>query len=234
MKFIDSGDYKAAYLLLDGLNYKDSDDKLASIKPQCNEILLLEAQVGSHIYFGSYEQDNIATNGKEDIEWLVLAREDNKILVISAKILDCQQYNTQLTHTTWEMCSLRKWLNDTFLRDAFSADEQAQIQSTDVTADINPIYNTNPGNDTTDKVFLLSIVEAEKYFSSASARQCELTEYVNKKNKGNSRAWWLRSPGFNTNYAAYANYDGLFCYSGLSIRTNSVGVRPSMWINLDS
>ena len=234
MKLIDSGDYEAACLLLDGLNYKDSDDKLASIKPQRNEILLQKAHVGSHIYFGSYEQDNIGANGKEDIKWLVLERDDNKILVISDKALDCQQYNTSLTSITWEMCSLRKWLNDGFLNDAFNAEEQAQIQNTDVTADINPIYNTNPGNDTTDKVFLLSIVEAEKYFSSASARQCEPTEYVIASDVSDNKGscWlWLRSPGKHQDKAAIVRMDGTIDFIGY-YDYNSAYVRPAMWIEI--
>lgn len=225
MKLIDSGDYEAAYLLLDGLNYKDSDDKLASVRHQYNEIMLRKAQIGSHVYFGSYEQDNIAANGKEDIEWLVLAREDNRILVISAYALVCQQYNTSQTLVTWETCSLRKWLNDRFLNDAFSAEEQAQIQNTDVTADINLTYKTNPGNDTTDKVFLLSIVEAEKYFSSASARQCKTTAYAS--------CWWLlRSPGMTQGHVAVVTDGGNVSNLGDYVSTTSDFVRPAMWIDI--
>ena len=44
--------------------------------------------------------------------------------------------------------------------------EKEKIPLTDVSADINPEFNTNAGNATQDKVFLLSIIEAEKYLAS--------------------------------------------------------------------
>ena len=72
---------------------------------------------------------------------------------------------------------MRKWLNGTFISNAFSSDEQNMIQSTTVTADKNPSYSTSPGNNTTDKVFLLSITEVNQYFSSNSARECQGTAY---------------------------------------------------------
>lgn len=234
---IDSGDYEAAYMLLNGLNYKDSANKLNSIKPQYIKILSSKAQVGSYVYFGAYEQDNNTSNGKEDIEWLVLAKEGNKALVISRYAIDCQQYNTSYTDVTWETCPLRKWLNGTFISDAFSSDEQNMIQNTTVTADNNPSYNTSPGNNTTDKVFLLSITEVNKYFFSDSARQCSATGYAKAQGAYASNGncwWWLRSPGINSNYAAGVRDDGSVSLGGINVRSSSVAVRPALWINLGS
>ena len=238
---IDSGDYEAAYMLLNGLNYKDSANKLNSIK----KILLSKAQVGSYVYFGAYEQDNNTSNGKEDIEWLVLANEGNKALVISKYALDCQQYNTSFRSETWETCSLRKWLNGTFLSAAFSSEEQNSIISSTVTADKNPSYSTSPGNNTTDKVFLLSITEVNKYFNSRDARKCDPTDYAiaqaqgawkndNYKTDGlvTPYYWWLRSPGITCYNAAYVNSDGSVDGSGGSVRNDYAAVRPTLWINL--
>lgn len=116
------------------------------------------------------------------------------LLLVSKQALDCQQYNSTYTDVTWENCSLRKWMNGTFLNNAFSAEEQAQIQNANVSADKNPEYSTNPGNATTDKVFLLSITEAEKYFSYDYARQCKPTKYViangGDVNSDNGNCWW--------------------------------------------
>jgi len=235
MALIDSVDYESAYILLNGLSYKDSETKLSEIK----KALFSKAEVSSTVYFGTYEQDNNTSNGEEDIEWRVLAKEDNKILVISEYALDCQQYNTSYTDVTWESCSLRKWMNGTFLNNAFSADEQAQIQNTTVSADKNPISYINPGNATTDKVFLLSITEVEKYFASDSARQCKPTEYavangayVNSDN-GNCW-WWLRSPGSIQSYAAYVCLDGSVYSFGYGVDSADGCVRPALWVNLDS
>lgn len=241
ISFINSGDYEGAYLLLDGLDYKDSTERLNSIKPEYSRILLTKATVGSIIPFGSYEQDNNTVNGKEDIEWLVLAKEGNRALVISKYALDCQNYHNSYTSVTWETCSLRTWLNEDFINAAFSSEEQAMIQNTTVTVDDNLAYNTPPGNNTTDKVFLLSITEVEKYFNSDDERQCQGTAYCNvqgaSKDQNGNCWWWLRSPGHSSSYAAY-----VYCGGGISLHGKGIAgwasgtfgtVRPALWINLE-
>lgn len=89
-----------------------------------------------------------------------------------------------------------------------------------------------PWKTTRDKVFLLSINEAEKYFSSDEARMCEqaMDERTIASGKG---IWWrLRSPGKGSNYAAVVHGDGSIGYDGLHVK-NSVDVRPAVWIELD-
>ena len=230
---IDSGDYKAAYILLDGLEYKDSAEKLQSIKP----LLLAKANPGDTVFFGAYEQDNNTSNGKEDVEWLVLEVKDGKALVVSKYALDCKQYNTSNTDVTWETCTLRKWLNNDFINAAFSSYEKAMIPTVTVSADKN---STNPGNATQDQVFLLSITEANKYFGSDSARQCKPTDYafangayVNSVN-GNC-GWWLRSPGvtqYSAHSAAYVHNSGGVYESGCDVNIGTSAVRPAMWISI--
>ena len=226
----------AAFTALDG--YKDSAAQINEIKPKYYKLLLSNASVGSTVFFGSYEQDNDTANGKEDIEWIVLAKEGNKVLVISKYALDCQRYNSTWTDVTWETCSLRKWLNGTFLNAAFSSVEQNSIISSTVSADNNPSYSTSPGNSTTDKVFLLSFTEANKYFSSDSARQCQGTAYcyaqgAYKGSNGNCW-WWLRSPGNYPLYAAYVYYVGSVLSNGRDVLDDDGAVRPALWINLGS
>ena len=67
---------------------------------------LTNVSVGSIIKFGFYEQDNNSSNGKEEIEWKVLAVDGNKALVISQYALDYQKYNSTYTPITWEECTL--------------------------------------------------------------------------------------------------------------------------------
>lgn len=203
------------------------------------------ASVGDTITFGAYEQDNNTSNGKEAIEWTVLDKDGMSLLLISKQALDCQQYNTSYTDVTWESCSLRKWMNGTFLNKAFNAEEQAQIQNTTVSADKNPEYNTNPGNATTDKVFLLSINEVEKYFNSDEARKCAPTAYAKAQGAYTSDIyktasgaatcwWWLRSPGINPNIAASVLNVGSVNCNGHTVNYDNDAVRPALWINLDS
>ena len=237
IKYIDSGDYKAAYMLLDGLSYKDSAEKLLRIKPQYYKFLLKNSKVGDIVYFGTYEQDNDTSNGKEDIEWLVLAKKGNRILVISDKALDRQPYNSSRTRVTWETCTLRKWLNNDFINAAFSAEERAKIPTVTVSADKNPSYSTSPGNNTTDKVFLLSITEVNKYFSSDSAWQCRGTAYCYAQGAykaGNGNCWWwLRSPGYTQSSAANVYDGGDVNEIGNNVFLDNNAVRPAMWITID-
>ncbi|MCR5219703.1 MAG: DUF6273 domain-containing protein [bacterium] len=195
------------------------------------------SSVGDTIKFGHYEQDNNSSNGKEEIEWVVLAKYGDKILIISKYALDCQKYNTSYTSVTWENCFLRKWMNETFLKAAFSSGEQKLIKSSTVTADKNPSYSTSPGNSTIDKVFLLNITEVNKYFSSDSARQCQGTAYcyargASKDGNNSFCWWWLRSPGDGSDAAAGVRTDGSVSDIGSSVDRDNNAVRPALWINL--
>lgn len=233
VKCIETGEYQAACILLDGLEYKDSTEKLQSIKP----LLLAKAKPGDTVFLGTYEQDNNTSNGKEDIAWLVLEVKDGKALVVSKYALDCKQYNTSNTDVTWETCTLRKWLNNDFINAAFSSYEKAMIPTVTVSADKN---STNPGNATQDQVFLLSITEANKYFGSDSARQCKPTDYAFANgayfNSVNGNCWWwLRSPGvtqYSAHSAAYVHSSGGVYESGSDVDIGTSAVRPAMWISI--
>jgi hypothetical protein len=221
------------------LNYKDSADKAAECLFLKQKAGLTNVKAGSTIKFGFYEQDNNTSNGKEEIEWKVLAVEGNKALVISQYALDCQRYNSTSADTTWEKCTLRTWLNGTFYNAAFGSDYQKMIASSTVTADKIPSSSTSPGNNTTDKVFLLSFTEVIKYFSSDSARQCGATAYAKAQgaytNTSNGNCWWwLRSPGFISWSAADVNRDGSVNSSGKFVNLDGGAVRPAMWIDFGS
>ena len=193
--------------------------------------------VDNIVTFGTYEQDNNSSNGKESIEWIVLANEGNQSLLISRYALDCRQYNAGYKEVTWETCSLRSWLNGTFLKTAFTADEQKAIQQTPVDNSKNQGrsgYSTAGGNDTTDQIFLLSVAEVATYFSSGEDRICKPTAYAKTQgayDNDNVCRWWLRSPGYNLYYAEYVWTDG---YVGATDVNNvHVAVRPAFWINLE-
>lgn len=238
---IDEGSVVEAYEAFMSLGkYKDSADKASSIYDSYKLEKLKHIEVGDTIFFGSYEQDNDKENGNEDIEWLVLEIEDGKALLISKYALDCQPYNTVYENVTWETCSLRKWLNEMFILNAFGVEEQAQIQSTSVSADKNPEYSTDPGNSTTDKVFLLSVTEVKKYFSSDEDRKCEATDYAIAQGASYSRekkptcCWWLRSPGYNQYTAEDIYGNGFVISGGNDVNYDNVCVRPAMWVNVNS
>ncbi len=241
---LEAGKYEEAIIAFKKIyDYRDSAERIAECIFPKQKAELTNITVGSTIRFGLYEQDNDTSNGKEEIEWLVLAKENDRILVISKYALDCQKFNSSRTNVTWETCSLRKWLNGAFLNAAFNEYGQAMIPSVSVSADENPSYSTSPGNSTTDQVFLLNITEANKYFNSDSSRQCQGTAYCYYaqgayKGKNGDCIWWLRSPGYSSDLVAIVDYggsviigDSVYDYSN-HVSHDGVAVRPAMWINI--
>ncbi len=123
--------------------------------------------VGDYYTFGSYEQDNDLTNGSEPIEWQVLDVQDGEALLLSRYALASKPFEENKNSEAWESCSLRAWLNGEFYDAVFTRDEKASIIDGEVQAEKNPKYGTSSGNNTEDKVFLLSVPEAEIYFSTS-------------------------------------------------------------------
>ncbi|MBR5702019.1 MAG: hypothetical protein IKX47_06090, partial [Oscillospiraceae bacterium] len=111
---LEAGDADAAYALLAGLTDEASRTKRMEIKRQ----QIRETQEGKYFTLGRYEQDNKRENGPEPIQWMVLARDGDRVLVISRYVLDCVRYDEEYRRVTWETCTLRAWLNGEFLNSA--------------------------------------------------------------------------------------------------------------------
>lgn len=173
------------------------------------------------------------------VEWLVLDKKDGKALLISKYCLDAKEYdkNENNEFVTWETSTLRQWLNSCFINEAFTDEEKALICDTYLQNPDNPEYGTDGGSNTTDKVFLLSIDEATRYFASGKERMAEATDYAKEQGiyvsgrNGNSW-WWLRSLGRNNSDAAYVDIGGSLRNYGSYANDGESGVRPAMWVNI--
>ena len=196
-------------------------------------------EVGDIITFGTYEQDNDSSNGSEPIEWLVLDKQEDKALVISKYALDVRRYDLEeASSTEWETCELCRWLYREFINEAFSAEEQEQIELRGVIAEDNEEYKTDAGNNTKDRIFLLSISEAQKYFADDTSRICYPTNYAVAQGGYISKSgapclWWLRTPGVNSSYVTEVGTSGSVDYYGFRMDESDICVRPAMWINLN-
>lgn len=238
--------------------------KLKGIQPdeesQCSDEVIMRkvkkqwevTQGGKCIVFGQYPQTK---DGKDNtpIEWMILDHYGQRALVVSKYGLDAQPYNITGHAATWETCTLRTWLNGTFYNMAFSSAEQAAILTTNVDNSKNQCYSgweTNGGNNTQDKVFLLSYKEAYVYFDVTEDSHCnekspvaptayaiaqgaDVDSYCKTEDGTAARWWWLRSPGYYQFSAAYVESDGsldsLYC-----IDNASGSVRPALWVNIES
>ncbi len=216
------------------------------------------------IWFGNTNGDGkVDKNDKKTpIKWRVLSVEGDDAFLMADKNLDCQRYNDTDTDVTWETCTMRSWLNgygaesnkdgkdysgNNFLDNAFSADEQSAIRTTNVVNHDNPEYGTEGGNDTMDKVYLLSLDEVENpsygfgsHNSTSATRVAVNTAYTAgggevdgcMSSAGKAGAWWLRSSGYDSDYASCVDDDGFVCADGYYVDNSDDGVRPALHLNL--
>ena len=194
----------------------DVDVEISESNDEINESIfekLKTVSVGDYITFGTYMQDDPGMFYEndvllEDVEWVVLAKEENKVLVISKYALMCEPFDDEYMtttngiggirsekHITWENSTLRKKLNDSFFNTAFSPEEQQIIAQTYVPVDDDPNYVG--GNTTVDRIFILSSSEVEEYLPDFRDRECRVTEFAFRRGAyrgdGNNCNWWLRS-----------------------------------------
>ncbi len=193
------------------------------------------AQVGQRIEFGTYEQDSIwddkTTREKDPIRWIVLEKQDDRILVVSSLILDIHSYDESYSDVvTWEKCSLRRWLNNTFINNAFNATERKLILEAEVPADKHPDCDTDPGNATTDQIFLLSASEYLKYFTYDGISR--FSDYADSMREDRRyQTWWLRTPGEDGQAKVFCDDGRMFV--GYGYYDPDGGVRPAMWLSLE-
>jgi len=202
-------------------------------------------RVGEIIDFGGYS-------------WRILEVKDGAALLLCEDIPDANIYHLYPGDVTWETSFLRECLNGIFLKE-FSAQDQARIVATTIKNPANLWYGTPGGADTTDKIFLLSLEEVDKYFGDSG-------DYLRMKRKSfdsNGNAienpngwvfsnshdrervavvgyaetwWWLRSPGASGGSAATVNVAGSVNVSGRDVDTfhpEMGGVRPALWLILE-
>ena len=219
-----------------------------------------------NIYFGTYQQSSDGNDGynTDPIKWRVLENADGQLFLLSDQNLDVFQYHTEYESVTWEKSTMRSWLNgygasentggdsgtdytsDNFISTAFSEKEQAAIADTEVVNNNNLDYNTEGGNGTTDKIFLLSIEEANNssYFPNGNdSRISTNTAYVAGGGKigssgmydvGEAGRWWLRSPGTDDSHAADVSVIGGVLRYGYNVRYAYGAVRPAFNLDLES
>ena len=224
-------------------------------------------------YYSSNEEGQYNWNGSyktyhyfkyELIKWRVLNRNGNDAFLLADVALDDQKYNTNYEDVTWETSSMRSWLNGygasvnqtktdysrkNFIDSAFTSTQKNAIKTTNVVNNNNIDYGTAGGNNTLDKVFLLS--ESEVYNTDTAAGYGFAKDYSTYDEARKSRCstyayamgtysdygniwWWLRSPGDSSSSAAGVDYDGWVIRYGTNVHSSVGGVRPALHLNLSS
>ena len=185
--------------------------------PTFNKNPFVGCQVGDKVKFGSYEQDGDILNGKEPIEWRVLAVEGDRAYVVSQKALDAHAFNEDADDgNDWNSSDLKAWLEDNFASQAFTGDEMKEINGAPT---------------------LLSVDEANNYFKSDNDRICMPTQQAVSNgartwDDNGACLWWLRSSGAYSVSAAGVLADGNVNSDGYYVDGAAVAVRPALWVNL--
>ena len=199
-------------------------------------------RVGDIILFGGYN-------------WIVLETAHDTTLIITEDIIEKRAYNTEYKDVTWETGTLRAYLNGEFYSRFSDGDKKriAMVRNNNSNNEYltrgGNIRTTPGGNPTDNHIFLLSINEAKEYFRAKDIT-AEDTGYWDtdkiKKNPswgpscyprsealtaayaGKAWRWWLRSPGFVGNHAAYVYDDGTVNLYGYNVCNAYAGVRPAL------
>ena len=212
------------------------------------------------IYFGNYWQEDTngdgvvdQTDDKQPIKWQVLSKNGNDVLLLADKILDCKIYNDKYTYydnyftygCTWETSTIREWLNDDFINNAFNANEQKAIIPSALTNYDNPDYGTEGGADTVDNIFFLSLYDArtvnynfaDTWYTADESRSGKVTGYAKSQGitvfSNNTSLWWLRTQGIHDTTSCVVDSSGYTYISGYDMK-QKVGVRPAMHLNISS
>jgi hypothetical protein len=193
-------------------------------------------------------------------QWRILDIQGNAALIITEYIIGQHPYHNCSGEVTWADCSLRKYLNGEFYN-KFTIAEQSKIIPVVNKNPDNQWYSSSGGEDTKDYIYLLSMEEAVcRYFGDSSKnlenRSPKQRYWFQKKDENNTKRrsasdgyvwwWWLRSPGRDNRRAVYIHGDGnigiqgngTFHYSSNTVHPltgdNSGGVRPALWLSLES
>jgi hypothetical protein len=215
----------------------------------------------------SFSNKIIAKNKKkylfkyEKIKWKVLFENDEYWLVISDKILDNIQFSNDRDNNNYEDSYIRKWLNEVFIHEAFSKEEQEFLtnctinlgpESTDIfyttyndihQSSVKNIYkNTNNSGTIEDKVFLLSYQDLisfnfEKSDGNSKERQKYYTDYCISQNINalhQTGDYWTRSKYYPLESVFNVNKDGnVKKYTSMydGPNVNTIGVVPGLAIS---
>lgn len=187
------------------------------------------------IYFGNYLP--IGGESKEPMKWRVLSVDGSNAFLMADRVLAERSYlaiediGEEEPVFTWETCALRRWLNQDFYQSAFSQEEQAAVLTSTVVNEDNADTGTDGGNDTEDKIYLLSVKEAGKAeygFDTDLDKESETREQENY-----SSGWWLRTPCAG-DCAALVDGWGVVNRTQGTFMSGKRGVRPVLHLNLDN
>ncbi len=234
-KAFESGNFTEAMQMFQNLDYyKDSPWQVV----RCERALARKkiSDEEKIITFGTYEQDGILENGAEPIEWVVDTYDDKTktATLISLHILDGQPINNSESKTNnWKNSEIQKWLNSTFINQAFSLEQQAVMG---YMATLNNYFSDEADLVyTTEKVSLLSIKKAReisKYdYSGKVSEYAKATAYAKEHGAVDDVYWTSGQQEINSEKYIAGDFSSRLFLKSDSDKIH--GIRPIIKVDLD-
>ncbi len=216
----------AAFAYIDGRHF-------VFAKAEYNQEMeaLKRSEIGDEVEFGHFDTD-LTIPGKETVLWLVIEKDENTICLLSKMGLGGSFYHQKHEEVVWEDSDIRTLLNSKEYLDMFNRYEKDAI-----------ISNNK------DFVSLMSVSQAESFFSSDPERELAITQAaeakgtnVNHLSKANywdiksydSSWWWLKGTGSVPDiYAPIVTEDGVIKTQEKVVNKPSGAIRPLIYIKLE-
>jgi len=225
VKLINDSEYEEAFVLLTSNTFPGSDEKRASIQNISAELRFLGSKTGDVIELGKMPVENETEDSAEVLRWKIIDETQNEFLVLCESAVNCIPFDMQSSNVNWAQSYIRKILNLSLYNSIFTAEEKKLVIEKNVSASVNPSYETDPGQDCVNALFLLGYEEVDSLLSQSdrrvSAKKYESSPY--------GLNWWLRTPGSEDGKTAYVEPTGNINLEGAQVNVPFL-VRPAMWI----
>lgn len=198
--------------------------------------LMDSIEVGDVIAFGKDIKNSANPNKK--LQWRVLEKNETKCLVLSTYLTETGYRYNYNGEAVWESSEVRSYLNNEYLNEAFDDSEKAFMLDTELVNSIATNTGSIGGNNTIDKIFLLSADEVLKYMPEEKLRRA-IGRNIAANNYLGYMSWMLRTPVFSENeykqLIAGVGMKGNLCNDSEECFSvdSEIGLRPAMWIDLE-
>ena len=208
--------------------------------PGLSEAVVANMRVGDHVNFGR-RLPLAKEYVREPIEWRVLEVAEDTILLLADEVLTVSEYYSGKSWDTWENSVVREVLNNAYYFNYFSPLERRQIADTHLVNDSGRclfVKNIAGGNDTIDKVFVLSVAEVKKYMRTWNSRRAFPADHFIGVWAGDfdsfikSVAYWVRNPGVDPWHGKTVTKCGNFNGQEFYV-SHLCGVRPALRLKRD-
>lgn len=202
VKELENENFKEAALAFEKADgFGSSEYYLETIYSQFPQYKFINAEIGEMVTYGVYSQEqNVAP-----IEWYVIAKDGNRVLLMSKHIIDAQPYSGDVL--------LPVWLEESFRKNAFDEKENLAIS----------------------EVLILSRQQIDSYVNGKDFAKCEPTTFARSRgystNYAGNYMWWTSESSSGGKHFVASPYG--YVGRDVSDDTRTNGVRPAIWVSFE-